>query len=364
MSRTPDTQSRHEEGGSPARPPSTVWQYAFAAAITTAIIGLWIDIWGHIHEATKASETFFTPWHMILYGGIGAAGLLLGGLWLARRRRRESLPDGLEVSIAGVLLFGLGGASDMVWHALFGVEANLEALLSPTHMAIYIAGFLVFVGPLRMRRLARVQDLGWTAALPAVVSVTMIVQLVTVFGQFANPVAHPNAALSEYSGIPESAREMSVAFGYLGVAMTTLVVSGLVLGLSRYMALPRGAWIVILGLSTVGIALAHDQARFTLIGLIAGLAAELGLGGSNTPGPIRLRLTGALVPLAWSAVYFAIIAFTDSIAWTPHIVASSLVLPTFLGFVLSLLVAPLPALDRWPMLRAAASTPGVKGHAR
>ena len=333
------------------RPPSSLWQYAFAAAITSAIVGLWIDIWGHIHEATKASETCFTPWHMIRYGGIGAAGLLLGGLWLARRRTRESLPIGLEVSVAGVLLFGLGGASDMVWHALFGVEANLDALLSPTHMAIYVAGFLVFVGPLRMRRLAQVQDVGWAAALPALVSVAMIVQLVAVFGQFANPAAYPNAALSRASGFSANAREMSVGYGYLGLAMTTLVASGLVLGFARYMALPRGAWIVILGLSTVGVALAHDQARLSPIGLIAGMAAELGFGGSNSPAPFRLRLTGALVPLAWSATHFAIIALTDSIAWSPHVVASGLVFPAFLGFVLSLLVAPLPALDRWPMLR-------------
>jgi hypothetical protein len=345
-----------------AQEPSRAFEYAFAAAIATAITGLWIDIWAHIHEATKASETFFTPWHGVMYGGIGVAGLLVGGLWFFRWRRGGAFPPGLELSIVGVLLFGIGGGLDLIWHTLFGVEANLEALLSPTHMMIYVAGFLVFVGPLRMRRLAHAMDpsaadRGWTAVLPAVISVACVFQLVAVFGQFASPIADPFASANRVVDFSDDARTMSVAFGYLGLVVTTLTVSGLVLGFARYMVLPPGSWILILGLSTVGLAIAHDQVRLLPVGLVAGVVAEIALGRADPTPSLRVRAAGALVPFVWSAAYFAIVALTDSLWWTPHIIASGLVLPTFVGFVMSLLVAPPPALTRWVSSRPFAQEP-------
>jgi hypothetical protein len=45
----------------------------------------------------------------------------------------RTLPPGYGLSFVGVLMFGAGGMSDVLWHRLFGVEQSLEALYSPSH---------------------------------------------------------------------------------------------------------------------------------------------------------------------------------------------------------------------------------------
>ena len=42
----------------------------------------------------------------------------------------------------------LGGAGDIVWHTLFGIEAGIEALLSPTHLLLAFGGAVAVSGPL------------------------------------------------------------------------------------------------------------------------------------------------------------------------------------------------------------------------
>lgn len=37
----------------------------------------------------------------------------------------------------------------MLWHSRFGIEAGIEALLSPTHLVLALGGMLMVSGPLR-----------------------------------------------------------------------------------------------------------------------------------------------------------------------------------------------------------------------
>src|SRR5437868_7378550 len=96
--------------------------------------GVYVDGWAHNHG--KVDNTFFTPWHAVLYSGYGAlAGVLLAAL--ARNHAtglawRVALPEGYRLSLLGALVFAVAGLGDMIWHTLFGIEVGTAALLSPT----------------------------------------------------------------------------------------------------------------------------------------------------------------------------------------------------------------------------------------
>ena len=119
-------------------------------------LGLWmaggmhLDAWAH-HSVEV--ETFFTPWHAVLYSGFLALASMIGGYWvrnLARGYRWESaLPVGYGLSLVGVAIFSAGAVGDLVWHGALGIEDNLEALLSPTHLLLGFGGSLIIMGPLR-----------------------------------------------------------------------------------------------------------------------------------------------------------------------------------------------------------------------
>jgi hypothetical protein len=49
---------------------------------------------------------------------------------------RRALSAGYGLSLLGALIFIVGIMGDLVWHTLFGIEVDLVALLSPTHLLL------------------------------------------------------------------------------------------------------------------------------------------------------------------------------------------------------------------------------------
>ena len=100
--------------------------------------GLFLDGWAHTHG--QADTTFFTPWHAVLYSGQLAVTAFLFIAFIRNVARgntwRESLPAGYGLSLIGGILFFIGGLGDLIWHTLFGIEHNVEALFSPTHLLL------------------------------------------------------------------------------------------------------------------------------------------------------------------------------------------------------------------------------------
>ena len=153
--------------------------------------GLFIDGWAHSN--IPQLETFFTPWHAILYSGyLLNAILLVGTLYLNHARGlpwRKAIPTGYELSLVGVPLFAIGGIGDMIWHTLFGFEIGTEQVLSPTHLVLATSGILMMTGPLRaaMRRPDTRGAQGWSKLLPMLLSVIALLLMFTFFTEFAHP---------------------------------------------------------------------------------------------------------------------------------------------------------------------------------
>jgi len=62
------------------------------------------------------------------------------------------LDDGYGLSLAGCALFAVGGVADLVWHTFFGIERQLAAVLSPSHLWLIVAGGLIITGTVRAAR--------------------------------------------------------------------------------------------------------------------------------------------------------------------------------------------------------------------
>ncbi len=149
------------------------------------------DGWAHSHGLVD--QSFLTPWHAILYGTMGLNGIVLGTIAVRNVMRgypaRSALPFGYWTSLAGVILFTSGGAFDLWWHTRYGIETDINALISPSHLWLALGGALVFAGPIRSIA-ARYgpRSGGWKIAGPAILSALATLTLLGFFTQYAQPI--------------------------------------------------------------------------------------------------------------------------------------------------------------------------------
>jgi hypothetical protein len=306
--------------------------------------GLFLDGWHHIHD--PGLETFFTPWHGVLYSGIGVA---LAIMWERRRRNRQrglrgadAVPGGYRLSVIGGAVFVAGGAIDMAWHTLLGIEVGVEALLSPPHLLLAVAGTLVFTAPLRAAWSTLPRRPSWFEVGPALVSLGGVAALLGFFTQYVSPFTHlyptqtPSAARSA---------DLLAATGVAGIIVTTVITTGAVLVALRRWQLPFGAVTVIVGLST----LLMTTQRGTYGLLPAVLAATLLLDawlwrGDDPERRVAPRIAGTALPALLFTGYFVTLAVAGSLTWSVHLVTGSVVVAAAAGTLLAALVmAPGPA---------------------
>lgn len=150
--------------------------------LVTEFLGLWLllavflDGWAHLN--LPSLETFFTPWHAALYSGmLATAAWTAVVIWRNRAPGQplsQAVPPGYRGTAVGVVLFGVAGGLDLLWHEILGIEVSLDALVSPTHLLLGFSLFLILGTAVRSARAAgRAGNLEWTpAALFAVVLMT------------------------------------------------------------------------------------------------------------------------------------------------------------------------------------------------
>ncbi len=135
-----------------AQPEATVrFQWVMGVAALVLSSGGVLDNWAHFHGLVD--QSFFTPWHAVMYGIMAALGIGLGTLALVNLKKgyhwRRSLPPGYLLSLIGVAIFVVAGLLDLGWHLIFGIEHDTAAFVSPTHILLCVGGLLAGTGPLR-----------------------------------------------------------------------------------------------------------------------------------------------------------------------------------------------------------------------
>ena len=316
--------------------------------------GAWIDAWSH-HVVEV--ESFFTPAHGVLYTGYLAAAAVLVGASLTRADGRIGLsaPAGYTATLAGVPLFLLGGVGDSIWHTLFGIEEDVDALLSPTHLILGTGAVLIASGPLvaAWRRSGAASDsrvdsvLGW----PAVISLGLVVSTVSFFTAYANPLGLPLAAGERMPQLAnfgiEQSELASLQFPLLGqalavasmVLLAAILVPALLLAALRW-RLPIGALTVVFLVGVGTSALPHQIPAFLLVAVGGGVATD-GLLRALRPSLDRPRAVvwlSFLSPAVFTALYFVAIQLTVGVAWPVELWSGSIVVAGGAGLAIALLV--------------------------
>jgi hypothetical protein len=321
--------------------------------------GLYLDGWAH--NNVPGLETFFTPWHGALYSGFFATLAVLG--WAIGRNRATGLswwraiPAGYEAAALGSGLFVVAGVADMLWHTVFGVEADIAALLSPTHLLLLLGGTLFLAGPVRAsnRRLqAGVPDAGILARWPRVLALTFILLSLAFFTQYANPWGGPWAISANQPianlvptaggrGIPSDFLLQAVSVA--GVLVQAVLLAGFVAFALRRGALPIGGLTVMIALSTVLTVfmrqkyLAGFQVPLISAGLLAGVLADV-LHIRLRPTlerPYAYQVFVALVPAIATAAYLVALGLSQGLWWSIHLWTGAVAVAGGAGWLISLL---------------------------
>lgn len=172
-------------------PPSLAFDWIMSVLALILMGGVIQDGWAHGHGLVD--QSFLTPWHAVLYGTMLLNGIVLGAIAVRNVKRgysaKYALPFGYEISLIGVIAFAAGGAFDLWWHTRYGIESDINALISPSHIWLALAGALVFCGPL-ISVAARygARSGGWRITGPAILSAAALLTLIGFFTQYAQPI--------------------------------------------------------------------------------------------------------------------------------------------------------------------------------
>jgi hypothetical protein len=298
-------------------------------AVVVGILG-WIITWvvldfhSHIGGLDFAEEGFLTPEHTMFYGGFLALFLLVGLVSFRRYREGEELryapPPGYRLGLLGLVLFALGGPADAVWHSIFGAEANVEALVSPTHLLLATGGVLFGTAPLRAAW--HRGDATGVHQLPALVAATFTLTLLSAFTLYLQPAfVHPG------SGDP--------GYGLASVLVTAALVAGAVVTLLRFRLVPGGCTLV-LGVAGGGMAFLAQSWWTAVPFVVAGaLADALVRVGRPAERPRQMYAVVAAVPAALVAGLFVGLAVAGGVSWSTHLVTGGVYLAGCVGLLVA-----------------------------
>ncbi len=311
--------------------------------------GLYLDGWAHIH--VPELETFFTPWHFVLYSGFVVLALVLAVTAMRNRRRgapwAQVMPPGYGLSLIGAALFLTAGVADLIWHVLFGIEDGVEGLISPSHLALAFGGGLIVTGPLRAA--LRREEMGrrWSEHWPMVLSLTILLSVFTFFTEYASPFGTTWVA---YVPEPRTAGHVFLrqALGLASILIQSAILMAHVLYVLRRRPLPIGSLTIMLGVNTALMAVIHDTYLATgpvpliVAAVLAGLAADI-CHWWFRPAPDRVgafRGFAFATPAILYLFYFFAVMITASLWWSVHLWTGSIALAGGVGWLLSYLVVP------------------------
>lgn len=338
-------------GATPTRRMS--WAEDLVTLVLAACLvgGLFLDGWAH--NTRPQLETFFTPWHAVFYSGFAAVAIWIG--WSVWSRR--AVPAGYGPGLAGVVIFLVSGAGDMSWHLAFGIERDIAALLSPTHLGLVAGAFLIVTAPLRSQSADPAAGRGprptLLRLLPAVGSVALAGCLCAFIFMYLHPIYEDDVSVGRQSFFQLSftapqyqyVNRENIVAGVPGFMLSTVFLFGPLLFLLRRWRAPFGAAVVVLGLQSL---LMQAVTGFEDVGL-----AEVGVIGAVAvavllrlvdPSPstlARLRVFCALGPVLFWGVYFAGIGLHDhGLGWSAEVWGGTLVWTGLTMLGLTMLLSP------------------------
>ncbi|MBV9737841.1 MAG: hypothetical protein JO177_06675 [Candidatus Eremiobacteraeota bacterium] len=288
------------------------------AAVWT-ISGLFID--GH-HHLFESVESFFNPWHALMYsGGVFAIAVLA---WTIAKNRRAgysfwyAVPEGYQQSMVGVAFIIIGGGADLIWHAFFGFEHQLDLLVSPPHLVLLTALFFLVTGPVRSALARPDRPATLAAQLPMLICAGLAAETILFMTQIA---FYPEALVRDrpLSQITYRSDQFVLsaflfyrqALEIIIVIWQSVVLAATVLYIAARFRTAPGALVVLCVAEKLWIAadLSRDLKEFLLVivaSIVAGAIGDLIVARirPNLENANAFRALGFVVPAAYFCAYF------------------------------------------------------------
>jgi hypothetical protein len=344
---TQEAQRSGSATGGQTRYITTPTEDLVTAVLATLLIGgVLSDAWAHTNLG--GLESFFTPWHALLYGGFALTAAWT--FWLGYRRRaqapqwwRNGWPAGYGLGALGAAGFAVAGVLDMIWHSIFGVEITLNIVLSPSHLLLTLSGTLLVTSPLRS---------WWATGTTRRRAPTGIAALAlgSIFGVLL--LSHSTAFRSTapthpYDFVIGSPSHIDASYGSARYLATTMIL------LVPLLLVYRRRSVLGVATATVGAIflfnLVTAQFPATLIAVALGATAgalivdllAMRLDAVRGPdAPMRLPIIGALFGALFTAGHLLGLQVADGIAWPVELWTGNIVLAAVAGTALGGLASP------------------------
>ena len=295
------------------------------------VLGMFLDAYAHVFIGVD-EEALVTPWHLAIY-----AGFALASAWVAIVVGRygggtvATAPPGYGGAVAGLAIFGAGAVSDFAWHAAFGVEAELEALLSPPHVLLFVGALLIMTGPFRA---AWQREDGARSLWPAMIALTGATSLTALFLGYSSAYAYPFPTA-------DATGSLTQGIGVVPILVTNMILVAPLLLLLRRWQPPMGAATLLFGVTG---ALSTSFAAFgtseLVLGTLAGgLAADITIRATRAGPrrPLAVRVVATVTPLVLWTSHMVILQVTSGLTWPAELVSGVVLWAVLGGLALSLL---------------------------
>jgi hypothetical protein len=323
----------------PARPrASRATDVVMLVLATWLVGGAFVDAWAHANLAEL--ETFFTPWHAVLYSGYAACAAWIS--WQVVRaqdrggRGLAGVPVAYGLGLVGLAVFALGGAGDLLWHEVFGIETDIDALLSPTHLVLFGGTLLIVSIPLRSAW-ARPdgRDAGSLAAfLVPQLSLALVTAVVSFFFMY----------FSAFASDAPAQGDDGLIVGIAEALVTNLILVGALLFLLKRWQPPFGAVTILFGVVALlmTVIFAFTTVVTVIPALLGGLAADVLIRRlhPSVDRPAALQVVATAVPFVLWVAYYATFAVQGRLSWVPEIYSGLVVFNSLAGFALARLQLP------------------------
>ncbi|MGL4611144.1 MAG: hypothetical protein ACRCYY_15940 [Trueperaceae bacterium] len=323
------------------RPVSTLafdWLYSILLLLMSA--GVYMDGWSHIEFGPD--QSVFSEYHLLFY-----TSLTLIGMWLLGNSYRyirqgykgfNAIPVGYTLSLLGVFVFGVGGVLDLTGHSLFGFETGMEALLSPTHMLLFVGWGLIALGPARAATQRQTKP-NFLAFLPGLFSWTMFTNVLAFAGLAFFPTVDNPWMLGEWR---TSTEWLGHNLGVMGIMAQSVLLVATSLWLIYNFRLPRGTFTFFFTLFALLTTITSFIPELIVPFVITGVLLDV-LYVVLKPSLLRraqLYSFGALLPvLFWTSFYGYVIAtnLKGGVWYTNYIWVGSIVEAGIVGLLITLL---------------------------
>jgi hypothetical protein len=359
---------RHFTKGLPS-PGSISFDWTVLALGLWCFCGMAIDGWAHKHGAVD--DSFFTPWHAVWYAGFNAyAAFITFSLWRlydgplpitpsAIKAFLAGMPRGYGPSVAGMVVFGVAGVGDLLWHTFLGIEGGTDILLSTTHLGLAAGLSLSLMAPFWAAwNTPGSGEKGLVSQLPVLFGIGTAWSVLTLFTSY---VHHQTLSYNSLcNALPScAAGNAGLELGISAILLQSVLLTGVVLLFMRRWSPVFGTFTVLLGVNGIAIAAfapgePSEAWQHMVTPLAAGLALDVAYRLVDPFGSGRIRTFAFLVPAIHTFVWLAVLTYNTGwqvgmvggnllmtpLGWSVHATIGAVFLAGFVGVLVSIGMIP------------------------